>query len=96
MYRLALVGALTASVLVAGCTARQPTSPLPGGEELDRLVAAIAARGRGEGPPEPDPPRLDRRTTGDRVAFALTAAWAACVACAVIPLYVLYGVAPRA
>ena len=55
MFRLILVAALAASLVLSGCTSKRGL--LPPDRDPDELAAAIARRGRGEGPPTPDGPR---------------------------------------
>jgi hypothetical protein len=53
MKRPVVVAALIAALLLPGCT--NSRSLLPPGEDPNRLVEAIAQKGRGDTPIEPDP-----------------------------------------
>lgn len=57
MSRSLVVAILAAALVVSGCANRQPLLPL--GEDPEKLVEAIAKRGRGQVEFKPDPPSQD-------------------------------------
>jgi hypothetical protein len=84
MLRPLVVVALIASLL-PGCAAHQPQ--LPAGQDPQALVDAIALRGQGGGPAEPDAPRSQGRTFAENVSIIARVVFVMPVYCLTFPFW---------